>query len=149
MEKIILHKDLLLESARLNSVKDITDDVLDAMARRAQQQYDDWVLNDEGYDEEVGGGGICHLIADDLIDELFKHKIYNCQTVCSTYEQHVYVVGKFKEGVYLIDLPYHVYEQGGGFTWKKIPDVKFERNHIVISCLDKNPKEFKQYVDDF
>ncbi len=35
----------------------------------------------------------------------------------------------------------------GGFTWKKIPDVKFERNDIVISRLSSDPEEYRNYVD--
>lgn len=139
-------KQLLVEG--LKSVNSITDDVLVKIAEAAQKQYDQWKQDDEGYDEELGSGGICHLIAEDLAGILSNHGI-ECSTVCSTYEQHVYLVCKFREGVYMIDIPYHVYESGGGFTWKKKPDVKFDKSHVVISGLDRNPRNFNKYVDDF
>lgn len=131
----------------LNSINDITDIVMNDMVKAAQEQYDDWRQDHDGQDDELGRGGICHLIADDLIDVLYRHKIENVQSVCSNYEQHVYVVGQFKEGIYEIDIPYDVYETGGGFTWKKIPNVQFSRNDIVIRRLSSDPSEYSNYVD--
>jgi len=131
----------------LNSIKDITDIVKDDMVKVAQEQYDAWKQDHDGQDVELGSGGICHLIVEDLISVLYRHKIENVQSVCSNYEQHVYVVGQFKEGIYEIDIPYDVYETGGGFTWKKIPDVQFNRNDIVIRRLSSDPSEYSNYVD--
>jgi len=133
----------------LNSVKDITDVVKDEMVKVAQEQYDGWQQDEHGENIELGRGGICHLIADDLIGVLYKHKIDNVQSVCSSYEQHVYIVGQFKEGIYEIDIPYDIYETGGGFTWKKRPDVTFSREDIVIRRLSSDPSEYKDYVDEF
>jgi hypothetical protein len=78
---------------------------------------------------------------------LSKHKIENAQSVCSNQEQHVFVVAQFKEGVYMIDIPYDVYESGGGYTWKKKNNIIFNRDHIVIRKLDNDPDKFNQYVD--
>ncbi len=133
----------------LNSVKDITDVVKDEMVKVAQEQYDGWQQDEHGENIELGRGGICHLIADDLIGVLYKHKIDNVQSVCSSHEQHVYIVGQFKEGIYEIDIPYDIYETGGGFTWKKRPDVTFSREDIVIRRLSSDPSEYKDYVDEF
>jgi hypothetical protein len=132
----------------LNSIKDITDIVKNDMVKVAQKQYDEWEQGGDGQDVELGSGGICHLIADDLIDILYSHKIENIQSVSSNYEQHVYIVGQFKEGIYEIDVPHYVYETGGGFTWKKIPNVKFDRSDIVIRRLSSDPSEYSDYVDE-
>jgi hypothetical protein len=142
---IELHEN---ETAKLNSIKEVNDQVLDQMVGVAQKEYDDWVQDEEGHNEELGRGGICHLIADELITVLYNNNIENCQTVCSTFEQHVYVVGKFAEGVYQIDIPYSIYETGGGYNWKKLPNVVFERGDIVISRLDSDPDSFEQYTDE-
>ena len=146
-------KDLLkeiedeIDTSSLNSVKDITDVVKDAMVKVAQEQYDGWKQDKDGQDVELGSGGICHLISDDLISVLYSHKIENVQSVCSNYEQHVYIVGQFKEGIYEIDIPYNVYETGAGYSWKKIPDVEFNRNDIVIHRLSGDPSNYSDYVD--
>jgi hypothetical protein len=140
-------KSLLCEG-RLNSISQITDEVKRALAAAAQKVYDEWQQNEEGYDEELGGGGICHIIADEMSDVLFDNKIYNLQTQC-TDQPHVYLIGKFKEGIFTIDIPYYVYESGGGWTWKKKPDVKFDESHVEIYQLDSNYRSWKKYVSDY
>lgn len=137
-------KQLLFEG--LKSVNVMNDNVLTQLANAAQKQYDMWEQDAEGYNEELGYGGICHLIADDLADVLIQHGI-DCATVCSTHEQHVYLVCKFREGVYMVDIPYSVYETGGGFNWKKRKNVKFDSSHVVLHGLDRNPRNFEKYTD--
>ena len=139
-------KQLILEVVRLNSIKEV-DNIKKQLVDEVQKLYDQWSQDENGNDEELGSGGICHLIAEAFVDVLYKHGIYRCQTVSSCHEQHVYVVGQFREGVYMIDVPYHLYEQGGGFTWKKIPNIKFDESYIDISRLNINPRQIKQYVD--
>jgi hypothetical protein len=140
-------KHLITEVVRLKSVKILDGYLLSKIVAVAQAEYDNWNQNEEGYDEELGAGGICHLIAEEIAGVLSEQGI-NCSTVCSSYEQHVYLVAQFREGVYMIDIPYHVYESGGGYTWKKKKDVKFDASHVVVSGLDSNPRKFSMYIDD-
>lgn len=147
----ILLKSLLRESEKENeddikSIKILTDDILLKMVKSAQKEYDGWALNSDGYDEEVGSGGICHLIADSMGSVLNSIGI-EYSPVCATDEQHVYIVAKFSEGVYTIDIPYSIYETGAGYNWKKKPDIKFDTNHIVISKLDGDANKFDMYID--
>ena len=136
----------LLCEGRLNSISQIDDNIKRELAATAQQVYDEWQQNEEGYDEELGGGGICHIIADGMIDVLCDHKIYNLQTQC-TDQPHVYLIGKFKEGIFTIDIPYYVYESGGGWSWKKKPDVKFDVRHVVVWRLDPSYRKWKKYTE--
>lgn len=69
------------------------------------------------------------------------------QTVSSEAEVHVYVVAQTKEGVFLIDIPPHLYETGGGYNWKKIPEIIFDEDYIVIYNLSSNPQNFQEYVE--
>ena len=138
---------VISEVVRLKSITVLDANVLHKLVGVAQAQYDAWAQDEEGYDEELGTGGICHLIADDIADILNDHGI-TCSTVSSSWEQHVYLVGQFREGVYMIDIPYNVYETGGGFTWKKRKDVKFDPSHVQLTRLDMNPRSFKKYIDD-
>ena len=134
----------LITEARLKSVTVMTDVILQKMAAAAQKIYDDWDQNPET--DELNGGGICHLIADDLAGILCRVGI-EASTVSSNFEQHVYVVAKFREGVYQIDIPYHTYEQGGGYTWKKLPGIAFDSSHVSIYKIDSNPRNFHLYID--
>lgn len=113
--------------------------------KAAQQNYDDW--NEEDIDT-YAGGGICHIIADSICGVLSDAGI-ECTTVSCSYEQHVYVAGKFREGVYTIDIPYHVYEEGGGFSWKKIPDITFDSRDVVFYRASGDPADFKNYTEDY
>ena len=111
--------------------------ILDA----AQRVYNDW---DESDEDTYAGGGICHIIADAICDVLNSLSI-DCTPVSCDHEQHVYVVAKFQEGVYNIDIPYHIYETGGGFSWKKIPDVVFDAHDVTFYRTSGDPEDFEQY----
>jgi len=109
---------------------------------KVQRVYDDW---DESDRDTYAGGGICHLLADEICDVLGSMGI-ECATVSCSMEQHVYVAAKFEEGVYSIDIPYHIYETGGGFSWQKIPDIKFEPNDVEFYRVSGDPDEFENYI---
>jgi len=133
-------------AARLKSINIIDKKKL---ADIAQLIYNKWDASDETYgDFEVGFGGICHLIAEKIVDYLYSVGI-PASTVSSNAEVHVYAVAQAKEGVFVIDIPPYSYETGGGYSWKKIPDIIFDEDYITISKIDSNPKAFEQYYDSF
>lgn len=138
-------KDLIFEG-KLSSISQINDTIKTEICVYAQQAYNEWNQNEEGYDEELGTGGICQIVADEMLDVLHSHGIYNVQTQCSD-DPHVYLIGKFKEGIFTIDIPYHVYESGGGWSWKKKPDVKFDVHHVIVWRLDPSYRKWKKYTD--
>lgn len=124
----------------INKIKSLAPKI----AKAAQAVYDKW---DEEDRDTYAGGGICHLIADSIVDLLYSARI-ECQTVSSSYEQHVYTVAKVKEGVYSVDIPHSLYENGGGFSWTKIPDVEFDPRDVELYRIDGDPKSYPQYVDE-
>jgi hypothetical protein len=111
---------------------------------RVQQDYDDW---DEEDRDTYAGGGICHIIADTMCDVLGDLGI-DCTPVSCSYEQHVYIAARFAEGIYTIDIPYHVYETGGGFSWQKIPDVRFSARDVVFYRVSGDPADWRDYIDE-
>jgi hypothetical protein len=139
-------KSLLREEVEaLASISQIDDAVKHQLASAAQSVYDEWNQDEDGNDDELGMGGICDGIADALIDVLKSHGIYDVQTQYN--EPHTYVIGRFKEGIFTIDIPYSVYESGYLYTWKKKPAVKFEPSHIEIYQLDPDSGKWEQYTD--
>lgn len=116
------------------------------MLKAAQKEYDEWDQDDEGYDHEVGHGGICHLIVDAICDVLdgFERASYSLDS-----EVHVITIVQLKEGIFEIDIPYSIYEKGGGYTWKKIPNVVFEKDDIVISKISSDPDDIKNYIEPY
>ena len=115
------------------------------IAHCGQAQYDQWSQNEDGYDHEVGYGGICHLIVDEIIKLLNSHRF---ETVSYSLDSEVHVVAivQLKEGVFELDIPYRHYETGGGYTWKKVPNVKFDESMVIINKIDSDPNKFDDYL---
>jgi len=119
------------------------------LAHSAQEVYDEWEQDENGYCDILGEGGICQDIADAMADVLINNGI-ECGTVSQeSGEQHVYVVARTEDGVYNVDIPPYLYETGGGYCWKKIPDVEFDERYLVINRLSSNPDEYYDYIGEF
>ena len=131
----------------LNENENVIGSLKGELAQAAQKVYDAWEQDEEGYCDSYGNGGICHDIADAMCNILSNHDV-ECTTVSSDHEVHVYVVAKLEDGIYYVDLPYRYYENGGGYCWKKIPDVEFDERYIVIDRLSADPNDFGQYTMD-
>lgn len=120
--------------------------ILPNLASAAQKIYDNWIQDE---DDDLNGGGICHLIADAMCDEMNKIGI-ECATVSySIGEVHVAAVAKLSDGVFTIDIPPPLYETGGGYTWQKRPDVKFDPSYISITKESSDPDEFETFTADY
>lgn len=111
----------------------------------AQDAYDAW---DEDNRDAYAGGGICHIIADAIVNVLSDHNI-TATTQSSSHEQHVYVVAKIDNGVYMVDIHHSIYERGGGFTWYKVPNVVFEPSDITFYRISGDPDEFDQITAEY
>jgi len=115
---------------------------------RSQNRIE-WEQDENGYCDMLGEGGICQDIANAMANVLMDNGI-ECSTVSQqSGEQHVYVVAKTEDGVYNVDISPYLYETGGGYCWKKIPDVEFDKTYVVIDRLSSDPNEFDDYVGDF
>ena len=116
------------------TLSDKLDALTPAMVQKAQEVYDSW---DEEDIDTYAGGGICHLIAEEIASLLEEHGILSW-THSLDYKQHVVTIAadKSTQEIYMVDVPEYAYEDGGGFTWTKIPDVKFEADDIVFHGLD-------------
>ena len=115
------------------------------IATVAQKVYDRW---EQGDDDELNGGGICHLIADEAANLLAQAHV-PVATQCASDEQHVYCICQCVEGVFEVDIPHRSYERGSMFTWTKLPDVQFTPEHVTISRLDANPGRMSMYVEEW
>lgn len=117
------------------------------MVQEIQKLYDEWKSEEDPDDDPYAGGGICQEFAEVIAGVLNEHG-YDAGTVSSSVgEQHVWCVVKVAEGVYEVDVPYCIYEIGGGYSWEKIPGVQFSVDDIHIGQLSPNPNEFEQYTE--
>jgi len=119
---------------------------------RAQHVYNEWAQDEEGLDEELGEGGICDQIAEEVVGVLGALGI-DSSTVWSegVGENHVWAVARIAEGpgagVWSIDIPPGVYETGGGYSWKKIPDVTLDEDDVVLTHESPDPSDFERYSE--
>jgi hypothetical protein len=119
------------------------------MTQAAQKVYDSWYQDEEGFDEMYAGGGICHDIAGAIVDVIYKYipNVIAGTVNPSCGENHVWTMVALESGDenedegddrgegYVVDIPYYVYEKGGGYSWTKIPDVEFSPEDITISFV--------------
>lgn len=118
------------------------------IAAAAQRVYSDWTQDDEGLDEELGAGGICHLIADEVVGLLTEQGFDAATVSAQVGEQHVWVVAQTDDGVYLVDIPPGVYESGSGYTWRKKPGVEFSGADVVIDRESADPDDFERFLEE-
>ena len=104
------------------------------MAYAAQKIYDLWEPNDE-YDE-FNGGGCCDAIASAINDILTVNDI-NTTEGGHEGDDHSYIIAYNETESYIVDVPYNLYEYGGGYSWNKIENVKFNPNDISIAKIDR------------
>jgi hypothetical protein len=119
------------------------------MASAAQAEYDAWEQDEDGIDVELGGGGICHLIAD-RISGILSGAGFEAVTTHSEGigENHVWVTARTDSGVVTVDIPPGVYEIGSGYVWQKKANVKFGPDDVEIAVIDSNPANFATYAGE-
>jgi len=118
----------------------------------AQKVYDDWQQDVEGGscgNEELNGGGICHLIADAMIEVLAARGFEAVSFHASIGENHVWANAQTSDGVFRVDIPPDTYETGGGYTWFKVPDVELDARDVLIEQISPDPADFDEYLDDY
>lgn len=103
------------------------------MAFAAQKVYNSWEQNEEGIDEELGGGGICDQVSQAIADVIVS-SIRNADTAEGGQEgdDHSWLVVYNQQEAYGVDIPCHIYERGGGYSWQKLQGVHFSPNDISI-----------------
>jgi len=123
------------ECGRIPSLSDVTA-LVDHLAAAARRIHDAWEQDIDGFDEEYGEGGICHDVADAMIDVLQRAGVDNAMPFHSTVgENHVWVVALLSDGVYSIDIPPHVYETGAGYVWTKRHDADIRGADVTIDRI--------------
>lgn len=104
----------------------------------AQKVYDDWDQDEYGYDGNYGHGGICDDIADAIGEIVSKNTKYSLSLLHDSMINHtsVAVSNPDTREAYEIDINPYNYEIGGGYTWRKIPNVKFNKSMVSIRPMD-------------
>ena len=115
------------------------------LAVASQRVYDAW---DQDDGDDYNGGGICHDIAGAICDVLGEHGIRSTAFSFSIGEVHVTAVADIDGDAWRVDIPPYVYETGGGYTWRKIPDVVFESDDVLIESMGQDFREYLEPGED-
>jgi hypothetical protein len=107
------------------------------MAQAAQAIYDQWDQGDEG-DMQSGFGGICDEIAQ-AISGVIVESLAGVDVTEGGQDgdDHAYTIAYNDTEAFAVDIPPQVYERGGGYSWQKIEDVRFDANDILIEPVDR------------
>ena len=100
------------------------------MAQAAQKVYDSWEGED---DEELGSGGICDEIAQEIAHVIVS-KIAGVDIEDGGWDgdDHAWSIVSLGHERYGADIPPHVYEYGGGYHWTKRTNVHFSPHDVEI-----------------
>jgi len=104
------------------------------MAQAAQAVYDNW---------EQGGGGICDEISQE-IQGVIAGSIINAEVTDAGQEgdDHAWTIVYNDTEAYEIDIPCSIYERGGGYSWTKVQDVRFDPDDVIIHPIDRADIEY-------
>jgi len=105
------------------------------MAAAAQAIYNDWSPDDEGLDDIYGGGGPCDEIAEALSGIINSSLDAHVDDGGHDGDDHAFLIVSRAGERYWVDIPPNIYEQGGGYSWQKIPDVQITPEDIVIEAI--------------
>jgi len=107
------------------------------MVHEAQEIYNSWEQDGEGLDFEYGAGGICDQVSQAISGVIAQH-IPGVEVTEGGQDgdDHSWVIAYNAAEAYHVDIPPGVYERGGGYSWKKIPGVILQPNHIEIFPAD-------------
>lgn len=102
------------------------------MAQAAQKVYDEWIQDVEGVDEELGTGGICDKVAEEISGVISGIPDAELSSGGADGDDHAWVVVSRGKESYGVDIAPGVYERGGGYCWRKLPNVRFSDEDVQI-----------------
>lgn len=107
-----------------------------AIADAAQRVVDEWQLDEEGLDPELGAGGVCDLVASAIIEVVGRLDGVDATCGSQPGEDHEWVVASDGQSAFVVDIPPWAYETGGGYSWKKIEGARIGPGDVFIGPID-------------
>lgn len=108
------------------------------ISRAAQEVYNSWEQDPEEGDPELGFGGICDRVSQAITDVVI-HKYPHLDVADGGMDgdDHAFPVFYNDTEAVAIDIPPHVYETGGGYSWKKREGVTVHPDDIVMYGVER------------
>ena len=124
--------NIVFESDTMDTLPDVIEKICQDTIPEIQSIFDDWDQDEDGYDEEYGGGGICDQIANALSSNFSLHG-FDIVEGGQEGDDHAYIFVGRDGRAFEVDIPPNIYEYGGGYSWKKRKDVTFTINDFYIN----------------
>jgi hypothetical protein len=102
------------------------------IVKAAQEVLDAWQVDEQGFDEEFGAGGACDAIAIAISDLVANLDGIDIIQAGQDGDDHAWIIARRGDHAFEIDIPPYVYETGGGYNWKKKPNVQIQPSDIII-----------------
>lgn len=118
------------------------------MVRVAQEELDAWQQDEDGFDEVLGAGGACGLIADRISSVLEEAGITTARMGTDFDGGHEFLVALVDEGVFMVDIPASVYETGSGYVWSKKEGVVLSPDDVVTTQV-RGPMSETEFGAEF
>lgn len=125
---------LLRGNAAPSELREGLEGLRSELAAAAQSVYDEWEQVD-GVDELAGGGGICDQIADRFTEVIMDKLDVETELGGHDGDDHAWLIVNNGSEAFIVDIPPHVYERGSGYSWEKIPGVRFSPDDVLIEPL--------------
>lgn len=108
------------------------------LAEAAQAVIDAWEQDAEGWDEEYGEGGPCDDVASALSEAVYN-AIPGVEVVDGGHDgdDHAYIIVYDESDAFAVDVPPHVYESGGGYSWQKLEGASVTADDVIIEPVDR------------
>jgi hypothetical protein len=119
------------------SLQDEISSLSPQLAAAAQAELDAWAPDASGYDEEFGSGGACDAICRRLSGVLAE-QVEGVELHDGGWEgdDHAWLVCTRAGEAVMVDIPPYLYEQGGGYSWRKLEGVRLSPDDVVIASID-------------
>jgi hypothetical protein len=122
-----------------SSLESRLDAIRSEIANAAQSVYNDWSPDSDDYDDDYGSGGICDEILKQITSVVYN-KIDDVEVTEGGHDgdDHAYAIVYNDSEAVVVDIPPDVYETGGGYSWKKRPDVRIDASDVVIHPINRS-----------
>jgi len=116
------------------------------LASAAQRIYDEWQQDADGVDEVYGSGGCCDDISQEIAGVIASaYDDVSITEAGQPGDDHASIIAFDQNEAYIVDIPPSVYEEGGGYSWKKIEGVEITPEDVEIYSLNLSPEDIAEF----
>lgn len=119
-------------------LKDELETLRPALAEAAQKVVDEWQPDEDGFDEDYGGGGVCDDVASAMSEVIGGLEGVEITEGGHDGDDHAWLVVYDDTDAYSVDIPPGVYETGGGYSWRKIEGARISPEDVVIEPVRRS-----------